>query len=569
MTSDIEAYVVLDGGGVKGAALVGALQAANELDFQFRGYGGTSAGSIVALLSCAGYTPLELKSILVGDESLGKMTLDDRSGSDLRAIQRFKDDAWALLAPFHSSSKNKSPNLLERFLNPKKAKWVNFLRLVSQLRRLWAANSDLLEATLNSRGIYDGKQLQKWLYGLVKAKLPSITSPSFTFQELENAYKKQFKKESPTLKVVATNITYRRAQIYPTGAGDRVLESVRKSMSYPLAFKPVTEGDCLIVDGGLCSNLPVFAFNEERRLKPLPVVAIDLVFREEPPQPPDRVGMLELLNLLVESAIDGSDGIIRTEQADLFHVPVEIHPPVNTLAFDLSQNEREQLYNHGWMAFKRIVDDKKINQLRLARPESDPRLSSLYARFGLPSLIKPMLKVIHDEITKNSNAKSVRIHVMLIHRGDARIVAYQFGMEGDDDSMLELVGDIGCSGQAIRDRAVAVADLQRARTNPEIWGLTQEQADKVPNDRMFMISQPIFKLSEDQQPSEADGDLVVDSSDLSIIGTLSIDTNTPVPNNGWVKGPEDNGEYAVSKDILDILSQWSQILARQFTTFSR
>jgi NTE family protein len=42
----MEAYAIFDGGGVKGAALVGALAAARSKDLEFLGYGGTSAGSI-------------------------------------------------------------------------------------------------------------------------------------------------------------------------------------------------------------------------------------------------------------------------------------------------------------------------------------------------------------------------------------------------------------------------------------------------------------------------------------------------------------------------------------------
>src|SRR5438552_9448385 len=64
----MKAYAILDGGGVKGAALVGCLQAAEECGVEFAGYGGTSAGSIVALLSAAGMTPAQLKDTLVSKD---------------------------------------------------------------------------------------------------------------------------------------------------------------------------------------------------------------------------------------------------------------------------------------------------------------------------------------------------------------------------------------------------------------------------------------------------------------------------------------------------------------------
>ena len=59
----MKAYAILDGGGVKGAALAGCLKAAEEQKIQFLGYGGTSAGSIIAFLAAVGYTGEEATKI--------------------------------------------------------------------------------------------------------------------------------------------------------------------------------------------------------------------------------------------------------------------------------------------------------------------------------------------------------------------------------------------------------------------------------------------------------------------------------------------------------------------------
>ena len=60
----MKAYAVLDEKDVKGAALAGGLKAAEEHGIDFEGYGGTSAGSIVAALACIGYRAEELRSVL-------------------------------------------------------------------------------------------------------------------------------------------------------------------------------------------------------------------------------------------------------------------------------------------------------------------------------------------------------------------------------------------------------------------------------------------------------------------------------------------------------------------------
>jgi NTE family protein len=63
-------YAVFQGGGVKGMALVGALDVAERQGVSFEGVGGTSAGAIVAGLYAAGYTASEMCTIMEMDFSL-------------------------------------------------------------------------------------------------------------------------------------------------------------------------------------------------------------------------------------------------------------------------------------------------------------------------------------------------------------------------------------------------------------------------------------------------------------------------------------------------------------------
>ena len=54
----------LAGGGVKGAAHIGAIKALKEAKIQIDMVGGTSSGSIVAVLFAMGFTPDEMYTIL-------------------------------------------------------------------------------------------------------------------------------------------------------------------------------------------------------------------------------------------------------------------------------------------------------------------------------------------------------------------------------------------------------------------------------------------------------------------------------------------------------------------------
>jgi len=73
--------LVLSGGGVFGAALLGALHALNSLD-PFKVFAGTSVGALICALLIIGYTPLELLRLVMDDPSyIPEQKLDlDRFG---------------------------------------------------------------------------------------------------------------------------------------------------------------------------------------------------------------------------------------------------------------------------------------------------------------------------------------------------------------------------------------------------------------------------------------------------------------------------------------------------------
>jgi NTE family protein len=60
----LQADLVCEGGGVKGSALVGAVQALTDSGYRFHRYAGTSAGAIVTSLLAAGWAPPDLKTLM-------------------------------------------------------------------------------------------------------------------------------------------------------------------------------------------------------------------------------------------------------------------------------------------------------------------------------------------------------------------------------------------------------------------------------------------------------------------------------------------------------------------------
>ncbi|OXE36121.1 MAG: hypothetical protein CGW95_09650, partial [Phenylobacterium zucineum] len=92
----------------------------------------------------------------------------------------------------------------------------------------------------------------------------------------------------PLLKIVAANLTQSKMQLFCNNEATRevrVVDAVVASISIPLVFRlprvnlpqvDATERGDLFTDGGIVSNLPAWAFDEERELDPEALtVAID------------------------------------------------------------------------------------------------------------------------------------------------------------------------------------------------------------------------------------------------------------------------------------------------------
>ena len=236
----IKAYAILAGGGVKGAALVGGLHAAESLGIEFEGYGGASAGSLVALLASLGYQGGDLEQ-LIKDTDFSSL-FDDETGDDLNRLQNIG---------------------FKRYLFPFNA--VGDSMLLNRIRRQF--------------GLYKGHRFRDYLLPKITDKYPALANlKDIYFHHLTDAGAK-------ALKIIVTDISHRKAIVYCANPdADEtegvVLEAVRGSIGYPFVFEPLEFADPekrkrYLVDGGLVSNLPVFLFAKEHKITRYPVLAFD------------------------------------------------------------------------------------------------------------------------------------------------------------------------------------------------------------------------------------------------------------------------------------------------------
>ncbi|HEX3172895.1 MAG TPA: patatin-like phospholipase family protein [Solirubrobacterales bacterium] len=297
--------LVLEGGGVKGIGLVGALAALDEHGFAVQSLAGTSAGAIAAALIAADYSVAELRKILT--------ELD---------FESFKDEDWEDRIPVVG----------------------------------------MVVSALTDKGIYEGERLRNWIAGLLAEKqihtFADLVDPKYA-DEPEYRYR---------LQVIATDITAHELLLLPRDAKRfgidpdelSVADAVRMSMSIPLFFEPwrwrsQADGrEHLIVDGGVLSNFPVWIFDSEGE-PPWPTFGLTLV--EPDPQsdpgadlpPSGDTSILTYLKDLVSTMLEAHDRMYLQNDTFVRTIPIPTLG-VRTTEFDLSTERANALYDSGHSA---------------------------------------------------------------------------------------------------------------------------------------------------------------------------------------------------------------------------
>lgn len=312
--SDRTADLVLEGGGVKGIGLVGAVARLQEAGYTFNRVSGTSAGAVVGALVAAGLSS-----------------------------QRLRDTALSL-----DYRKFRDPGLIEQIpvLGPS----------VALLRR---------------NGLFQGDYARQWLLTtLAKAGVRTFADLRIDDPELppEQRYKLVV-----TVSDVSRGLLIRLPWDYRSCFGldpdeQLVADAVRASISIPFFFEPavlrnpLTKESSTLVDGGLLSNFPIDSLDRaDGRAPRWPTFGVKLL----PNFPSDRrlfpllglplmdlpsFGPLRLLEEIVSTAVCGNDQTaLRRPSAAVRAITVNTDT-VGFADFSVSRDRQISLYNRGYSA---------------------------------------------------------------------------------------------------------------------------------------------------------------------------------------------------------------------------
>lgn len=315
-----DADLVLEGGGVKGTGLVGAITALCDAaePYKFHRVAGTSAGAIVASMLAAGYTAAEMKKIM----------------TDLDFAQ-FEDN----------------PGLFARTL-PQATEGVNLIL---------------------HEGLFAGEFLHEWItqtlaarnvrtWGDLRDDDPASSLPP------EERYK---------LVVIVSDVSRGRmlrlpwdyqAQLGLDPDVQPVADAVRSSAGIPFFFRPFHmaanpafahgHDTILCTDGGMLSNFPVAIFDRTDGAPPRwPTFGVKLSARLTPAQGgwnPDA-GPIQLAKSLISTMAKAHDHVFVDQPSVAARTIFVDTTGYSSTDFHLSDQDKQTLYDHGMKAGKKFL----------------------------------------------------------------------------------------------------------------------------------------------------------------------------------------------------------------------
>ncbi len=316
MTAQLDADLVLEGGGVKGIALAGAISVLDERGYRFRKVAGTSAGSIVGALVAAGASGTRLHELM----------------SDIE-YHRVEDPPWY-------AGRRNPLGIAARVL----------------LHQGWCRGDYLrswLTDALAEFGVRTFEQLP----------LDDPGADPALRRDPERAYR---------FVAMASDLTHRRLTRLPWDYREwfgvepgeaSVADAVRASMAIPYFFVPARLPDpehverAWLVDGGMLSNFPVDVFDRNDGREPRwPTFGIKLSGRPEEMQVNRVRGVVSLTKAMVTTMTGFYDAMHAVRPEVVERTIFVDTDGVRSTDFSLDRGRAEDLFERGRRAATAFLD---------------------------------------------------------------------------------------------------------------------------------------------------------------------------------------------------------------------
>lgn len=483
-------YAIFEGGGAKGIAHIGALDAIKENGLEIIGVAGTSAGALAAVLAAIGL-----------------------EGGD---IMDAEDRTRHILAP-------RTPVSLLGENEWRRLKWLRHWGIPPAIATLlggvlWGValspcNAGTVRHILHHLGLFSTDHIKAFVNTVIRERLIEIKRvlrlrrdiPEWiTFGELA---------AWPTtlpLKIVATDIDQGTLEVFDAYATPDVVvaEAVAASISIPIAFQPARipsyRPESQFADGGMVANLPIWAFVEdklahERRFysaPPVPTVGFTLSAPDKPPRTPrtpawirsclgrlggDHLGkVFSYLRKLLDATLHGSQGTTVQFLEDVTVIPMKT--TLDTLDFDRTWEDYD--------AARRTGFDQANRQLRTILQAKPDRIRRELAEVRRLALLEINL------MRRARGARAIRqLRVNLMEptgQHSLRIVA-SVGMERDADDRLSLDRRGRGAALAFRRRRLLTLRLGKRHEDRDVEFMTKYERALLRKSVRTVTCVPIFK----------------------------------------------------------------------------
>jgi len=360
MDMNLNANLVLGGGGIKGMAYVGLLEEAEKRGIYFRNISGVSAGAIAGACIAAGYQSKELRKEFY-EFDFGKLNIDKivekvpvvQSYMEFCANTRFVDKSiYSFLNMRHDDPVRQEESLDDDFSFYRGNLFKNIIKFSKQ------------------GCLFDGDLLEEWVYKLLAKK--GIR----TFADLRGGVADYANPMGYKVRMTAVDAKRGKVIVLPDDMAyyglnpDKleVAKAVRMSSSVPFAFKPVefytnTGGKTkkhYIVDGGVLDNLPLWTISPSLRR---PLIACRLNGENSKKVAFDPLNILKGFISAIHDI-----GVPKYIVRNCHFISINTSK-VSFLNFNLSDEDKEYLYKSGKKAaapvFNRLIYLKSMERLGL------------------------------------------------------------------------------------------------------------------------------------------------------------------------------------------------------------